>query len=586
MSWGCAAAYHAAVEAHFTRAALSSLAVGLHFHAVATRLLQQVGAGLDDAAASTCELDRHLVAHRAVLRLPLVLLDVLRRVLARQPGRVVGPGGRERLVVLEALREPRRELVEQSECGRTRPPRSEGGRAGQAGGAEQCGQPHSVRQSGTGIARDCDSRSRPDRPRDAWDTPRTHAGIHGGMKLKVLSRDKRDFTRGSSSELTPVARSLQPELHPFDRAREYKRALNAVKLDRHFAKPFVCSLSGHLDSVNCLAKSAGSLSTLVSGSCDGEIRRWNLTEPASAWCAPAAHKGFVRGLAFSRSGHHFLSASEDQTVKLWSSTAAANQRKPLSRYLGKGAFNDVDHHHADHLFATAGAALVLWDVSRSEPMQTFSWGADGLTRVRFNPAQHNLLGTISTDRAVVLYDTSTGSALQKMTMQAQERSGARTDGVRWGWRGRGRQRDALRLERSSRAQTRPNGMCWNPMEPMHFTLPCEDHDLYTFDLRKLGQALCVHRGHVSAVLDVDYAPTGRRLSVPRLPRSRSRSRPRACDDVRAPRVQAIRIGVVRQDDPSVGRQRDRRARRVPHEADAAALVRPMVDGLGLHLLRL
>ena len=48
------------------------------------------------------------------------------------------------------------------------------------------------------------------------------------------------------------------------------------------------------------------------------------------------------------------------------------------------------------------------------------------------------------------------------------------------------------------------------MEPMHFTLPCEDHDLYTFDLRKLGQALCVHRGHVSAVLDVDYAPTGRR----------------------------------------------------------------------------
>ena len=53
-------------------------------------------------------------------------------------------------------------------------------------------------------------------------------------------------------------------------------------------------------------------------------------------------------------------------------------------------------------------------------------------------------------------------------------------------------------------------MCWNPMEPMHFTLPCEDHDLYTFDLRKLGQALCVHRGHVSAVLDVDYAPTGRR----------------------------------------------------------------------------
>ena len=183
MSWagaGCAAAYHAAVEAHFTRAALSSLAVRLHFHTVTTRLLQQVGAGLDDAAASTCELDRHLVAHRAVLRLSLVLLNILRRVLPGQPGRVVRPGGRERLVVLEAPRKPRRESVEQSKCGRTRPQRCEGGRAGQAGGAEQCGQPHSVRQSGTRIA--IASRSRPDRPRDAW-APRRNAARDDAQTL-------------------------------------------------------------------------------------------------------------------------------------------------------------------------------------------------------------------------------------------------------------------------------------------------------------------------------------------------------------------------------------------------------------------
>ena len=44
-----------------------------------------------------------------------------------------------------------------------------------------------------------------------------------------------------------VQRSMAPELHPFEKAREYKRAVNAVKLDRHFAKPFVGALSGHFD---------------------------------------------------------------------------------------------------------------------------------------------------------------------------------------------------------------------------------------------------------------------------------------------------------------------------------------------------
>ena len=35
------------------------------------------------------------------------------------------------------------------------------------------------------------------------------------------------------------------------------------------------------------------------------------------------------------------------------------------------------------------------------------------------------------------------------------------------------------------------------------------HSLYTFDLRKLNQAMMVHMDHVSAVMDVDYSPTGK-----------------------------------------------------------------------------
>lgn len=52
-----------------------------------------------------------------------------------------------------------------------------------------------------------------------------------------------------------------------------------------------------------------------------------------------------------------------------------------------------------------------------------------------------------------------------------------------------------------------NGIAWNPMEAFNFTLANEDHNLYTFDMRKLDFARNVHTDHVSAVLAVDYSPT-------------------------------------------------------------------------------
>lgn len=68
---------------------------------------------------------------------------------------------------------------------------------------------------------------------------------------------------------TPTSRNLNPIMHPFARARERIRALNAAKMDRMFAKPFVDSLGGHVDSVEVLVRQPGSLTTLASGSWDG-----------------------------------------------------------------------------------------------------------------------------------------------------------------------------------------------------------------------------------------------------------------------------------------------------------------------------
>ncbi len=58
---------------------------------------------------------------------------------------------------------------------------------------------------------------------------------------------------------------------------------------------------------------------------------------------------------------------------------------PVLEFSGKFAFRGIDHHWDRQQFATAGAAVDIWDHSRAEPVQSFSWGADTVTSARFNP---------------------------------------------------------------------------------------------------------------------------------------------------------------------------------------------------------
>lgn len=48
-------------------------------------------------------------------------------------------------------------------------------------------------------------------------------------------------------------------------------------------------------------------------------------------------------------------------------------------------------------------------------------------------------------------------------------------------------------------QTRCNALAWNPREAFNFTVANEDCNCYTYDMRKMKSALCVHKDHVSAV---------------------------------------------------------------------------------------
>lgn len=181
-----------------------------------------------------------------------------------------------------------------------------------------------------------------------------------------------------------VPRNYDPNLHPLEAPREYVRALNAVKLERVFAKPFVGNLDGHSDGISSMAKHPSRLAVLASGAFDGEIRVWDL---AQRKCTRnfIAHEGWVRALCYTPSGDHFTSVGDDKTIKTWkASVVDENDEDPTNTLLSMSVVTGVTHHRTKPMFATCGEHCQLWENTRNEPIKVFKWGVDSLHHIAFN----------------------------------------------------------------------------------------------------------------------------------------------------------------------------------------------------------
>lgn len=314
------------------------------------------------------------------------------------------------------------------------------------------------------------------------------------MKVKVICRNPDDYLRGSTKEIHRVPRNLDPDLHPFEAAREYTQAVNAAKLERVFAKPFIASLDGHTDGINCLRRHPRQVSTIASGSCDGQIKLWNLL---SKTCLKTfnAHGGFVKGITFNSDGSNLFSVGDDKVVKIWD-VSDNEQVEPITAYVHKSMLVGIDHHGSDNSFATCGDTVEIWNAHRSSPIRTFDWGVDTIHSVKYNPIENHLLGACASDRSIILYDSRGSNPLRKVIMRMKT-----------------------------------NTISWNPMEAFIFSAANEDSNCYTFDMRKLDSPVNVHIDHVAAVLDINYSPTGEEFvsggfdkTIRIFPRNRGKSR--------------------------------------------------------------
>ncbi|KAJ5575447.1 Sof1-like protein [Penicillium hetheringtonii] len=282
------------------------------------------------------------------------------------------------------------------------------------------------------------------------------------MKIKALSRSTAS-QQAPGSGVVRQSRNLDPSQHPFERAREYTRALNAIKMERMFAAPFLCQMGdGHVDGVYSMAKDPGSLERFAS----------------EVW-ETQAHENMVKGVCWTPD-RKLLSCASDKTVKLWDPYNSEPDAPPAASYLGNGAFNSITHHRNQPAFAVASSMISVYDLSRpsSSPSQTLHWptSVDSITSVAFNQTETSILASTAIDRSVIMYDLRTSSPVHKLVLKLAS-----------------------------------NAIAWNPMEAFNFAVANEDHNAYIFDMRKTDRALNVLKDHVAAVMDIEFSPTGEEL---------------------------------------------------------------------------
>ncbi|KAI9755993.1 MAG: hypothetical protein M4579_004038 [Chaenotheca gracillima] len=329
------------------------------------------------------------------------------------------------------------------------------------------------------------------------------------MKIKALTRSASSH-QAPGSNVTRQPRNLDPALHPFERAREYTRALNATKLDRMFASPFLNQLGkGHVDGVYTMAKDPDSLDRFASGSGDGVVKVWDLTSQDEVWNVQA-HEGIVKGICWTKD-RKFLSCASDKTIKLFDPYNTESGATPAATYLGQNAFTGISHHRSHPSFAASSGVIGIYDLARpsSTPTQTLAWptSTDTINTVTFNQTETSILASAATDRSIVLYDLRTSSPVSKAVLRLAS-----------------------------------NAISWNPMEAFNFAVANEDHNIYMFDMRKMDRALNVLKDHVHAVMDIEFSPTGEELvsaSYDRSIRLWSRSQGHSRDVYHTQRMQRV-----------------------------------------------
>ncbi|KAM0687754.1 Protein sof1 [Conglomerata obtusa] len=315
------------------------------------------------------------------------------------------------------------------------------------------------------------------------------------MIIKAIQHDTKKHTKQRTNDLHQSSYTKSATHHPFLKEREYVRALNAAKLDRLFAKPFIRAFSEHQEGVTRVARHSNK-DLFVTASFDGATNVYDCNGRNGSCLATIKHADCAKGIAFyndnlvvSNRNHFYLYDFEsicegniddnDNNCDInlhnsyfnTSNNISNNKLKEKSCTKVDGFINYIsvskgNNEHSNGILVSSTNGLYSYKNLISEKYLSHS--------CEFATFDYNntLIGATS-NRSVLLYD--------------------------------------IRAEKevfNSEIGAKTNFIAFSPINQMnYFATANEDQNVYYHDLRYLSNPVGTFIHHVNAVTGVDFHPT-------------------------------------------------------------------------------
>jgi len=108
-------------------------------------------------------------------------------------------------------------------------------------------------------------------------------------------------------------------------------------------------------------------------------------------------------------------------IKLWDPFNSPSDSTPLASWQEGGPYTSLSFHRSGNSFAASSGAgcISVWDLEHSTAPQKIQWPnhTDTITDVCFNQVETSIVGSVATDRSVILFDLRTGSESEAITIQ-------------------------------------------------------------------------------------------------------------------------------------------------------------------------
>lgn len=282
------------------------------------------------------------------------------------------------------------------------------------------------------------------------------------MKIESIYHSKDERKKDNKNDRTQKQSSKDPIHHPFLLEREYIRALNATKLERMFAKPFIAALSHHKEGINKLCKSYTS-TLFASSSYDNKTIVWDLTTRDIVF--EQNFKEIINGIALN---DNMLYVSQGKSIigcNIGNSNSEMLEFNMPSNILSIDSLND-------NLVAGGSRKLSVFDINRITPKLTYD--LNEVIHVKFNRSFEYLMGA-RTNLSINIFDNRSG-------------------------------KESVKIETEE-----PLCMSFNPQKGYMFAVGKEDGNAYLHDLRNPDTPIETYRGHTNSIVSISFNPNGKEI---------------------------------------------------------------------------